>query len=127
MIFKIIFVLLMIFIFFIFCLFAQATYITPFLILIFMGVIFYCFFKSWNLKKCLWLLLPVTLQCILFFNLIPSHQCKNAGADTWTVKCKCKGIEIRKPFFGASNCIGDIYGCKQRTPKGWEDYFEDEK
>ena len=123
--FKIIFVLLIIFIFFVFCFFAQVEYITPFLIFIFIGIIFYCFFKNWNLKRCLWVLLPVTLQGILFFNLIPSHDCKNAGSDVWTVKCECEGIEIKEPIFGASRCIGKIYNCKQRTPNGWVDYFED--
>ena len=118
----IILVILVLGAYFIFSILAWAEYITLFLLSIFVGIIFYGFFKNWSLKMYLWLLTPIFLQGIIFFNLIPSQNCKLPGSDTWSVKCECSGIEISEPIMGGSQCIGKVHSCMQWTGNEWVDY-----
>ena len=109
--------------YFIFSSLAWADYISLFLLFIFVGIIFYGFFKKWSLKMYLWLLTPILFQGIIFFNLIPSDNCKLPGRDTWSVKCECSGIEISEPIMGSSQCIGKVHSCKQWTGDEWVEYM----
>ena len=105
-----------------FSMFIWIDYITLFSLSIFTVIIFYGFYKSWTLRKYFLLLIPLILESIFVFDIIPSEQCDIGGGDVWSVQCECKGIEVKDIFFGSSRCIGKTHSCKRRTPSGWEDY-----